>query len=164
MIDARLTTSTYTHYEDPLSNYDPPQYRNALERLLAETPVSEVQSNPYASVSTQTTIRSAIALLADRQIACVVVVEHGELRGVFTERDVLNKVADRYLAICDRPVSEVMTAKPMYVYDTDTAASALCVMAAYGYRHVPVVNCEQQVQGVVSPRRIFGFVQQHLLA
>jgi CBS domain-containing protein len=35
-------------------------------------------------------------------------------------------------------------------------------MAAMGYRHVPVVNEEKQVVGVVSPRRELHFVQQHL--
>lgn len=162
MIDINRTAENEMSYEDPLSNYEPPVYGSDLEASLAETLVAQVQSHPFASVSPQTTIRSALSLLADRQIACVIVMEEGELRGVFTERDVLNKVANQYSEVCNRPVSEVMTTNPVFVFDTDTAAAALCVLAAFGYRHVPVINRERQVQGIVSPRRILSFVEQQL--
>lgn len=139
--------------------------RNTCEHLevaLAEMPVAEVQAYPFALVSPHLSIRSAVSLMADRKIACLIVVEDGELRGVFTERDVLNKVAEDWEQVSQQPVSDAMTERPVFVYENDSAAAALCVMAAMGYRHVPVVNDEKQVVGVVSPRRALHFVQQHL--
>jgi CBS domain-containing protein len=133
-----------------------------LEAALAEMPVAEVQTYPLALVSPELSVRSAVSLMADRKIACLIVVEDGELRGVFTERDVLNKVAENWEEVSQQPVGEVMTDRPVFVYENDSAAAALCVMAAMGYRHVPVVNEEKQVVGVVSPRRALHFVQQHL--
>lgn len=138
----------------------PTAFCEELESVLTETPVSEVQAFPFVTVSPYTSVRSAVSLMADRNIACLIVAEEGELRGIFTERDVLNKVADRMEDSLDRPLSEVMTAKPMYVFETDNSAAALCVMVAYGYRHVPVVNSEMQVVGVVSPQRMLSFLRR----
>ena len=133
-----------------------------LEIALAELPVAEVQTYPFVLVSPQVTVSSAVSLMANRKVGCLIVVEDGKLVGIFTERDVLNKVAEDWERMGETPVSDVMTARPIFVYENDSAAAALCVMAAMGFRHVPVVNDEMQVVGVVSPRRALNFVEQHL--
>lgn len=150
------------NFVDPLSNYDPPVYSDALERALAEIPVSEIESRPFVAVAPTTTIRSAIDTMARLEVACLLVTDDGKLQGVFTERDVLDKVSENYGALADRPVSSVMTANPTFVYQNDSSAAAVCVMSACGYRHVPVLNASGHVTGVVSPQRVLGFLVGHM--
>lgn len=144
----------------PVVEYDENLYHEKLEAVLAETPVSEVQAYPFVTVSPHLTVRSAISLMVDRQIACLIVAEEGELRGIFTERDVLNKVAENAECTFQRPVSDVMSPHPMYLMASDSIAAALCVMTAYGYRHVPVLDADRHVVGVVSPQRVLSFLRR----
>jgi CBS domain-containing protein len=86
-------------------------------------------------------------------------VEKGKLVGVFTERDALERVAVRYHEVRSLPVREVMTSNPIVVYETDPAGTALSAIAVAGYRHVPVLDVHERVVGVISPRRVFAFLQ-----
>lgn len=149
-------------FEDPLSNYDPAEYQSALEAALAETPVSAIQSKPYAEVASDTPIRQAVHALHGLQVASLLVVDDGQLVGIFTERDVLERVAEDFPKLADQPISNVMTSNPLVVYASDPAGTALAAISSAGYRHVPVLDSAQQVEGIVSPRRVFNFLSSHL--
>ena len=151
-------------FQDPLENYDPKEYEEPLERALAEERVGEVSSGPYETISPGTPIRDAIATLAASEIACVAVAEDGKLVGMFSEWDVLNKVALEYDEIADHPVSEVMTADPFFVHRNDSVAKAMTIVALLGYRHVPVLDGDGRVVGIVGPRRIGAFLESRALA
>jgi CBS domain-containing protein len=146
-------------FQDPLENYDPKTFRSPLEQALAEETVAAMQHQPYASVSPDTPIGIAVKHLANLQVACLLIEEDGELIGLFTDRDVLDCVALEYEQIKDRPVREIMTSNPVCVYETDLAAAALSVMAVSGFRHVPVLNLDKKVLGIVSPQRVTEFLR-----
>jgi len=148
-------------FEDPLSNFEPTEYGSELERVLAEEPVLAMRSQPYAEVKPTTSVRQAVRVLQGLEIASLLVVDEGKLVGIFTERDVLEKVAERYEKIADDPVGDVMTSNPLVVYGGDPSGAALAAIAAAGYRHVPVVNESDEVLGIVSPRRAFTFIEDH---
>ena len=149
-------------FEDPLSNYDPPVYGSAIEAALAESPLDAVQSRPYAEVTSATPIRQAVHALHGLKVSSLLVVDDGKLMGIFTERDVLERVAEQYPRLADRPISDVMTADPLVVYASDPAGTALAAIAAAGYRHVPVIDNAGKVFGIVSPRRVFAFLESQL--
>ena len=151
-------------FKDPLSNFDAPGPSDPLQRALAQEPVSAIISKPVTTVDPDTSIEDAMKLMDAVEISCVLVTADDRLVGVFTERDVLYKVADRYHQIKDQAVSQVMTRDPIIVYETDSAATALCVIAVSGIRHVPVLDVDGRLVGVVSPRRVTGFLQDHFTA
>ncbi len=146
-------------FVDPLSNYEPRQYSDAIQEALAEETVAAIRSRPHAEISPDNTIYSALQALAGLQVASLLVVDKGRLVGVFTERDVLERVALRFDEVKDRPVREVMTSNPVVVYESDPAGAALSAIAVAGFRHVPVVDLNGAVVGVISPRRVFEFLQ-----
>ncbi|MCZ7644048.1 MAG: CBS domain-containing protein [Planctomycetota bacterium] len=111
------------------------------------------------AIPPETTVEQALRTLAGLEIACVLVAREGRLLGLFSERDVLDKVAERYEELKDKPITEVMTPDPVYVYESDRAGKALCVMAVSGYRHVPVVDVNERILGIVSPLRVMRFLQ-----
>jgi CBS domain-containing protein len=154
--------SDAANFQDPLEDYDPKTYDDPLQRVLAEESVAAIQSTPFVSVSTQTTVEDAVNKLAELHVACLLVESEGKLVGVFTDRDVLNRVSLEYDELKKRPVSEVMTTEPVFVYDTDSAAAVLSVMAISGYRHVPVLSMNGTIVGIVSPQRVTAFLQRQL--
>lgn len=147
-------------FQDPLENYDPKKYKDPVQQALVDQPVATIQHEPFTTVSPQTTIADAVGKLAGLHIACLLVEEDGKLVGVFSDRDVLDKVALEYEQVKDHPVSEVMTSDPVYVYNTDPAAAALSVMAVSGYRHVPVLELDDKLDGIASPQRVTNFLQR----
>lgn len=154
---------TQDDFRDPLENYDPPTYADPLEEALAEHPVTEIQATPFATVNQEAPVSEALQKLVGDDIACLLVSdEEGKLVGVFSDRDVLNHVALEFDQVKDQPVRTVMTANPVYVYQTDSAAAALSVMAVSGYRHVPVVDLKEHIQGIISPQRVTQFMNRYL--
>lgn len=148
-------------FQDPLENYDPKTYSDPLEQALAEENVTAIQSTPYASVPPETPVAEAIKRLAELHVACLLVEQEGKLVGVFSDRDLLDKVALEYDQVKDQPVSEVMTDSPVFVYETDSAGAVLSVMAVSGYRHVPVLKADNTIAGIASPQRVTEFLHQH---
>ena len=150
-------------FEDPLSNYDPPQYSDDLERMLAEETVEVMNIRPFATVPCDSSIADAIELMAENDFFGLLVVdEDNRLLGIFSERDVLDKVADNYPIISGRPITDVMTRDPVCVYETDSPAKALNLMAIGGFRRVPVLDMNDRIVGIIGPKRTTMFLQEYL--
>ena len=67
---------------------------------------------PAVALGHHAPVRDAIELMRQKQLSCVLVVEHGELVGVLTERDVVTKVAATPLDVDHVPLREVMQPDP----------------------------------------------------
>ena len=148
-------------FEDPLSDYEPPEYSSEMEWALAEETVESITSGPFLQIRPTATIRQAVQVMSGSRSASLLVVDDGKVVGIFTERDVLEKVAEQFPKLANHPVSDVMTADPAVVYQTDPAAAAVASIAVAGHRHVPVVGIDDCVIGVINPRRVFEFVEKH---
>ncbi len=145
-------------FQDPLENYDPPEYSDALEKALAEEPVSSIRSWPVSTVAPDTKAGDAVRMMSQEDVACLLVVEDEKLIGTFSVRDVLNSVAEDFESSKDKPLSEVMTSSPTYVYDSDASGASLSVMAVTGFRHVPVLDLDGKVRGIINPQRVTDFL------
>jgi len=150
-------------FEDPLENYDPPLYEDELERLLCESPISTMRITPVHCVDPDMAVSDVLELMWTKETSCVVVTDvTNKPLGVFSSRDVLNKVADNDAART-RPISELMSPHPRTVYATDSPAKALNLMAVGGFRHIPVLDVDGKVVGMLAPRRTTAFLKEHLL-
>ncbi len=106
-------------------------------------------------------VRDAAQAMRDWDVGAVLVTENGRLAGIFTERDLVNRVI-----ACDRdptstPLSEVMTRDPDTISPKAAALEALRLMEDGGYRHVPVV-AEGRPVGIVSGRDFLGSEKDRL--
>jgi CBS domain-containing protein len=94
-------------------------------------------------------VAQVVALLAERRIGAVPVVEEGRVLGIVSERDILYGLGREGAALLDRPVGEVMTA-PAVTIDADTPIlSALSLMTNRRIRHLPIV-ADGRMVGFVS--------------
>ncbi len=59
-------------------------------------------------------------------------------------------------------MSAVMTPDPVCVYETDTPAKALNLMAVGSFRHIPVLDVDGKIVGIVGPSRTSAYLQEKL--
>ena len=148
-------------FEDPLSNYEPTEYPSELHRTLAEDPVSQLQSTPCLELEMDRSVREATEALHQAKVSSLLVVDDRQLVGIFTERDFLEKVADQYPQLAEKPLQQVMTTNPTVVYESDPVGTAVAAIAVAGHRHVPVLRMDGTVMGIVSPKRILRYLENH---
>lgn len=101
------------------------------------------------SVTAHQTLGDAVALLAERRIGAVPVMEGPHVVGIFSERDVIHAIAAHGDGAMARKVGEVMTAPAITVAPGDAVLGALSLMTRRRIRHLPVVE-GGRVTGVVS--------------
>lgn len=106
------------------------------------------RSGEVISISKDASVTDAIALLADRRIGALPVVDGDTVLGIFSERDVIYGLRKEGGTALDRPVGEVMTAPAITVEPDAPVLSALSLMTRRRIRHLPVV----------SDGRLVGFV------
>jgi CBS domain-containing protein len=138
-----------------LSNFD--DQGNEVERSLSAHPINVLCPREPICVAPETLVLDVVKQMAAKKIGCVLIEEAGELLGVFSERDVLNKVAGDQSRLA-RPVSEFMTPSPTTVTKRDSIGFALQTMDLGGYRHLPVVNSSKICIGFLSTRDILRFL------
>lgn len=149
-------------FEDPLSNFEPVEYASNFQRVLAEEPISNIPSRPFIQLTADASIGEATQALAESNVSSLLVVEDEKLVGIFTERDILEKVADQYSQKSASPVREVMTSDPTVVYESDPIGMAVAAIAVAGHRHVPVLKMDGTVMGILSPKRVLASLREHL--
>jgi CBS domain-containing protein len=114
--------------------------------------LGDFMSREVLSVAPEDTIGEAAQLMADANVGSSVVLEHGRLIGILTERDLLRAMAQR-VHPSEARVREWMTAEPMAVSESTTADEAARLMVENGFRHLPVVDGDRTL-GVVSLRDV----------
>lgn len=110
-----------------------------------------------------TSVLSAIALLAEKRIGCLPVVEDGEVVGIFSERDVIYRLGADGPGTLDRPVGAAMTSPAITITADTPVISALSVMTRRRVRHLPVV-ADGRMIGFVSIGDLVKYRIDHIEA
>ncbi|HEX9660587.1 MAG TPA: CBS domain-containing protein [Rhodothermales bacterium] len=119
-------------------------------------PLRSIRAPVPPKISPEAPLREAVAQLIDSSGA-VLVVYIDALVGIFSERDLLLKVGDRYSELADRPIRDFMTPAPETLRGDDPIAFALNRMDVGHFRQIPIEEGDVPV-GMVSIRNIL----QHL--
>lgn len=126
---------------EPLRSVDIPETDQAFSESAFSAPLASLRLLRPPALAPVASVREAVSLLVENKGGAVLIVDGGSLSGIFTERDVLKKVAGRPGAL-DAPVAEYMTTDPVVVRENETVAVALHKMADGGFRHVPLGTAE----------------------
>jgi CBS domain-containing protein len=111
-----------------------------LEHDIVAEPIRALLTEAPLTVELNTPLAEVVRLLANRNVGAVLVVHEDALLGIFSERDLLQKVGDRFESVADAPIRNFMTAKPETVSVDDPIVFALNKMDVGHFRHVPVVE------------------------
>jgi CBS domain-containing protein len=107
------------------------------------------------SAPASTTVREAAIRMAESKVGAMLILEKGQLIGIFTERDALNRVMAKRLDPDTTTLAQVMSPDPRTIDADKPLAHALVMMDEGGYRHVPVMDNGKAV-GMVSARDALG--------
>lgn len=106
------------------------------------------------SVRPETSVIEALEIMEKYGVGALLVMEDGILRGIFSERDYARKGIIKGRKAKTTPMSEVMTANVITVGIKDTTKECMELMDLKGIRHLPVVDEDRNVVGVLSIRDI----------
>jgi CBS domain-containing protein len=141
-----------------LTQLDRPVAHDRVERSLMDDTVSLLRPRPAVTAPPEASVAEAIRLMVERNIGTVLVTDRGGgLLGIFSERDLLLKVAGTYEDQAGRPVREFMTCRPETVRESDSLAFALHKMDCGDYRHLPVLR-DGKLLGVISVRDLLRHI------
>ncbi|MCF8150719.1 MAG: CBS domain-containing protein [Burkholderiaceae bacterium] len=115
-----------------------------LKQLLDERPRAPLSVSPDDSVF------SALELMAKHDIGAVLAMRDGQLAGIFSERDYARKIILLGKSSKDTKVQEIMTEKVLYALPEQTTDDAMALMTDKHIRHLPVLDNNKKVIGMVS--------------
>jgi CBS domain-containing protein len=111
------------------------------------------------------TVYDAIALMAERSVGALLVLEGRKLVGILSERDYARKVILQGRRSQDTPVSDIMTTEVVCVSRDRTVEQCMSLMTDKRIRHLPVVE-GGEVIGIISIGDVVRAVileKQHLI-
>jgi CBS domain-containing protein len=117
--------------------------------------ILEMCDSEAASVPVEATAEQAIRTMLDRDVGAVAVVdENHRVAGIFTERDVLRRLSLGEHDPRKISVREVMTTPVEMATPATTAVEALATMVERHYRHLPIVDDDGRLLGMLSIRNV----------
>ena len=132
--------------------------RRVLDERMIREPIRMLMPRAPLSVLRGASVASAVDLMRDNRLGCVLVVENERLVGIVTERDLLLKVLGTGADLAALSVDEVMTPEPEALRPDDAIVFALNKMSIGGFRHVPLVDDQHRPVGVVSVKLIVEYI------
>jgi CBS domain-containing protein len=149
-----------SEFDDAYEEDDAAQLEREEQRLgeaILDAPISALEPPRAAAVDESATIRQAIQAMLERNVGAVLVRRSGRAAGIFTERDVLRRVATTGIDL-DGPVTGVMTPDPRTLRLDDGIAFALNRMIVGGFRNVPIVDEAGEPVAILSQRDVVAFI------
>ncbi len=120
-----------------------------------------VQAQTLIYLGEEATVTEAAKIMTDKKIGSIVVLKGQSLVGIFTERDLLNRVVAQGLECQTTLLKSVMTTGVVTVNITITVEECYKQMQEKNFRHLPVVE-NDQVLGIISMRNLLGLMLQQL--
>jgi CBS domain-containing protein len=111
-------------------------------------------SRKPVSVSETATVLEAVKTMVKEKIGAVVVMKGKKMTGIFSERDVLDKIVLARRDPAKTKVSAVMTANVLSIPAPGDDSEAATTMAEHHIRHLPIVDGKKKVVGMVSLRHV----------
>ncbi len=96
------------------------------------------------------TVFECIAAMVSNNVGSILVMEDDQIAGIFTERDYLRQIALQGRSSKTTNVEEIMTKDVICVSPAETVERCLAIMTQKKCRHLPVLDDEGNLTGIVS--------------
>lgn len=118
--------------------------------VLALKPSQALQIKP------NTTVSEAAQLMAAKREDCVLVTDDDDrIAGIFTAKDLAFRVVGAGIKASTVAISEIMTKNPLCARTDTSATDALDLMVRKGFRHLPVMDENQDISGILDITKCF---------
>jgi CBS domain-containing protein len=105
------------------------------------------------SAESHQTVLEVARMMVQHNIGAVPVMQEGQLKGIFSERDLMSRVVVGGKDPARTKVTQVMTEDPLTVAPNDSLETCMTLMKRHGFRHLPVC-VGNELKGVISLRDI----------
>lgn len=119
-------------------------HHRKLREIVADQDLLHVESTTY--------IDKVAKLMAARNVAAVLIIDDNELKGIFTERDLLRRVVAAGLNPADTLIRDVMSGSVVTLSADNLGFEAVALMIELSIRHVVVQGLDEDRYGIVSIR------------
>ena len=130
--------------------------RRSLAQSVMEDDLHQIEQE-FVGVTSDTPASEAIDQMRAAHVGCALVIDDGKLLGIFTERDVLNKLTGKKALEPATPVKVLMSANPETLRETDSVATALNKMSLGRYRHIPIQKTDGSY-AVTSIKHVLNYI------
>jgi len=103
------------------------------------------------SVSPEASVLEAMKLMSDKNTGAVMVLEHGKVEGILSERDCVRRVDLHGRTAHETKVKDIMTSKVLYGQASQTLEECVAIMIDKNIRHLPIFD-DQELIGLISAR------------
>lgn len=150
------------HLQEDAILYDLKKQKGSLSEEIFDVPLKRIYTTNFSSFDINMSIEEALLTMHKKRHSIALVFEfETELKGVFTERDILYKVFAGQMDL-SQSIGEIMTAGPHVLTTQHQYGNAFKNMFTYGYRNVPIVNQEGFAIGNVSLLELLIFLAGEL--
>jgi CBS domain-containing protein len=113
-----------------------------------------IARSPAPTVTPEATVLDAVKVMEREKVGAVAVVRDGVLAGILTERDVLLRVVAAGRDAKTERVAEVMTRQVSTIHPDTKETTAINIMTEKHFRHLPVVDAQGALVGMLSMRHL----------
>ena len=121
--------------------------------------IGSIMSRNLTTVDAAQPIYDAVELMIKKDASCVIVLSQGQPKGIFTERDVLKRVAVKDIDTKKTPIREVMTVDFVTMAHSALIGEVLAEMYHRGFRHIPIRGDQGDLVGIVSMRDVLKYAK-----
>jgi CBS domain-containing protein len=140
-----------------LLNLDVPQAeREGPASSVMDDDISRLEQE-FLSVTPDTTALEVIRKMKEAGLGCALVVDEGNLVGIFTERDLLNKLTGPAAISNQITVEQLMSVNPELLSDRDSIAIAVNKMSMGRFRHIPIRKADGSYS-VTSIKHVLKYI------
>ncbi len=114
--------------------------------------LTRLTRKPLLTIAPERTIADAVGLLVEHRAGALAVTEGQKLVGIFSERDVMKRVVIEGMDPKTTRLADVMTTQIITATESTPINEAINLMSQHRIRHLPLVDAEGNLLGMVSLR------------
>jgi 2-oxoglutarate ferredoxin oxidoreductase subunit beta len=157
-VKGETSNELWDEYMDELDQ-ERPETSELEDRLIVDA-ISSLKPHAPITVQLGSSLANAINTMKQHNIGCVVVTdEASRLVGIFTEKDILMRVAGKFEDLTAESVSDFMTPEPFALKMDMPIAHAIHLMSEHGFRHLPLVDDNYEPVGLISFRDVVRYLK-----
>ena len=118
--------------------------------------VLSLRPSQALQIKPTTTVAEAAQLMAAKREDCVLVTDDDDrIAGIFTAKDLAFRVVGSGVKATEVTIAEIMTKNPLCARTDTSATDALDLMVRKGFRHLPVMDENQDISGILDITKCF---------
>lgn len=129
-------------------------------------PIGELCNREVVFATRKTKITEAAQLMRQYHVGDLVVVDLIQEKkvpvGIVTDRDIVVKIIGKSLSVDDFTVGDIMSGQLISVQEKEGVIETVRLMRANGIRRIPVINEEEELEGIISVDDILDLLAEEL--